>query len=697
MIPTKPLLLTLVLLQVASSAAYARIAFTPAEPFRAANKPDMLATGDFNRDGRADVVVMATASKELDILISAPEGGFVRGTVLPMFITSMNYLVVGDINQDTLDDIVVADKRGPYQKGRIWFLLGRGDGSFRDPYSIEVSNSPFSLVLADLEADGDVDIVFTDKTTQQLYVLINDGGNPPLFTPGGMLALAKKPEELIKGQFRRNGNLDLMALNTGGPKGKDVTFVRNDGVNTPGGPLTLTEAGQFMVGTNPWAMLGADADGDGLTDAVMLNKPTGRYADSQLEFLFTRGNGLFDGPLDVTLPCPELESGFYCYARLNKHNLAAADFDRDGITDYVLTQQKYDIDQKLVTQVFMRVVRGLPNRRFLPKFFINVPAGPYAVAAADFNGDGWPDVVLGTQSDSKVTTYLNVSTTPAGPGEPCIDAEDCQSETCLGGLCCEDICPSPDYTCAVPGFEGECYRLRDNGEVCTYDIECLSAHCTDGVCCDVTSCPEGQRCSICGLEGTCHEPLMPGEPCCDDDLSCDPTYCKGDGISEDHGGCCTDGVCCRQRVCPDGDLCSPPDGFCMEPPTPTPTRTGQGGDCDVDQDCQPGLFCVNGICCNERCKPGYFCSEEQDGVCVKGTSPPTRTPTPTRIPSTTPIIPTPTCPPGFEPSGGLCTSVSRGGGGCAIMPGSPPSTGATLVLLLVPAALWLARRRRRGE
>jgi hypothetical protein len=60
-------------------------------------------------------------------------------------------------------------------------------------------------------------------------------------------------------------------------------------------------------------------------------------------------------------------------------------------------------------------------------------------------------------------------------------------------------------------------------------------------------------------------------------------------------------------------------------------------------------------------------------------------------------VPTATCPPGFQPSGGgQCTSVSRGGG-CAIAPAGSPSAGAALAFALLPAALWVVRRRKRGE
>jgi hypothetical protein len=301
----------------------------------------------------------------------------------------------------------------------------------------------------------------------------------------------------------------------------------------------------------------------------------------------------------------------------------------------------------LFTLVFLQIMGTAAPAKitFIPTQTFTVSQTPDILASGAFNRDGRTGVAVATKSNSGVTTYVDVSTTPAEKGGPCGDFEDCESHVCLGRLCCEHICPSADHTCGVPGFDGESYRLRDNGETCTYDAECLSAHCTDGVCCNVANCPDGERCSICGLEGVCSKPLMPGEYCCDDDLSCTT-------------GFCTDGLCCRVGVCPEGDVCSPPDGFCNEAPSPTPTPAGQGGHCHVERDCQPGLVCENGVCCNEHCRPGYLCSAEQGGICIRGPAPPTRTPRPTEwFPSATPI-PTPTCPPGFIPVGGLCSSAS---------------------------------------
>jgi len=680
----KSLLWALVFFQVASSAAFATISFVPTEPFAVSRRPDLLAAGDFTRDGLADLAVVASASDEVDIVISAPEGGFLRAFVVPLFGTRLDGVAVADLNQDTLADIVLFDQRGGLRVGHIWILLGKGNGTFQDPYQFQVSNSPSSPVLSDFDLDGDVDIAYTDSRQQQLYIYLNDGGNPPLFTLGGMLILAKKPEWLAGGRFNRDVYPDLMALNTGGPRGKDVTFVRNDGVNPGSGFPVFSDGGQFMVGENPWALIGVDVDADEVTDAVMLNNPTGGYSSTDLQVMFSRGNGLFDGPVNTALTCPTLKIGYFCRAGVDKQNLGAGDFDGDGITDFVVTQQEREVQSGIRTRVFARFVRTvMPGPRFLLKSVYDVANQPYALAVGDFGGDEKPDVVIGTRSDSRVTMLINVSTTPRPPGEVCNNDEDCESEVCLDGICCEEVC-APDSTCAVPGHEGECYPLRFNGEVCTYDIECLSNHCTDGVCCDVAECPGGERCSICGLEGTCNEPLMPGEFCCNDDLSCTTNYC-------------TDDVCCRVRICPEGDVCGA-DGFCVTAPTATPTPLPLGEPCDRDEECQSG-YCTDGVCCTvPNCPPGYYCSSLPSalGECVIGTRPPTRTPTPTRIPSVPPTLPTPTCPPGFEPSGGLCTSVSRGGG-CAIDPTGSPGAGAAVAFLLLPAALWLCRRRRRGE
>jgi hypothetical protein len=204
------------------------------------------------------------------------------------------------------------------------------------------------------------------------------------------------------------------------------------------------------------------------------------------------------------------------------------------------------------------------------------------------------------------------------------------------------------------------------GGWCEHGDQCLPGlFCVDRVCCRVESCPEGERCDVFGFEGECHETLSPGK-LCEDNSDCVT-------------GWCVDGACCRVETCPEGNMCSPPDGFCMEPPTPAPTQTGQGVDCEVDRDCEPGLVCVNGVCCNEHCKPGYFCSAENGGVCTRGTPPPARTPTPTGSAS-------------IQPIGGPCANAGDHSG-CAISRGTGGDAGG-LLLLLLGVTLWLFRRLR---
>jgi len=169
--------------------------------------------------------------------------------------------------------------------------------------------------------------------------------------------------------------------------------------------------------------------------------------------------------------------------------------------------------------------------------------------------------------------------------------------------------------------------------------------------------------------------------------------CVGD--EDCKSGFCRDGVCCNED-CGEGKICNAPgfEGICVAF-TPTPTRTqapgtpGPPGDhCIEDADCEPGLFCVNGVCCLfEQCPAGEFCLGAGDDVpgfedaffigrCVSGTRPPTRIPSPT-------------------PTAGQPTIIAkRGGGGCSTGGGAPTNGAKSLVLIaLLPAVLWVRKRR----
>jgi hypothetical protein len=145
--------------------------------------PVGVAVGDFNHDGNLDMVSANEGSFTsnanstsflgfLDVSLGKGNGTFPSTTtyLLPSVIAnqvqqfpSSDSIAVGDLNNDGNLDVVVTTSNSEGH-GYINVFLGQGDGSFKElaPFAIN-SASPGSIVLADLNGDGKLDLVTSGK------------------------------------------------------------------------------------------------------------------------------------------------------------------------------------------------------------------------------------------------------------------------------------------------------------------------------------------------------------------------------------------------------------------------------------------------------------------------------------------------------------------------------------------------------
>lgn len=209
------------------------------------------------------------------------------------------------------------------------------------------------MVAGDLDNDGFLDLAVTTLNNVSVFINRKDGTFlPPRTYDGG-----NWPVSLTPGDFNADGFLDLVAVtNVNGTSAVSMLFNRGDGSFQP--PVT------FPAGKTPNEALVGDLDNDGSLDLAVAN------SDSFSIFL-NRGDGTFLPQVMYEVPGMSIA--------------ALADFDRNGSLDLAATNNGLGTVGILFNQ---------GDGTFQSPITYAADVGASSVAAADYNGDGAPDLAI---------------------------------------------------------------------------------------------------------------------------------------------------------------------------------------------------------------------------------------------------------------------------------------------------------------
>ncbi len=397
--------------------------------------PSSIAAGDFNGDGKIDLVsVNGAGGTPLNVFMGNGDGTFGAPIDVPS-VYDPDYVAVGDFNGDGKDDLIVSANDS---RGLSGVQLSTGGGSFTVPVQYAVLSQPTRIYLEDLNGDKRMDWVSISNGSEQFSVVLGTGtgGFPAAIDSFSTPNDAGATDAIVAADFNQDGNLDYATVgwdiyypglnismgdgaghfdvpvhytagnnpnalvagnflkgNIKGNKYPDIAVLdQSDGMVTVllnNGDGTLGTPQSYPVGAGGGAIQTGDFNGDGILDLIVTNS-----GDGTVSVLLGNGDGTFQ---------PQVVSP----SQPGANYLAVGDFDGDGVLDVAVT---YWGDPDI------EVMLGNGDGSFQAP--VSVPGLPPAcgLAAGDLNHDGRTDLVLcsgnipnGTGGSGGAAIYLNNS------------------------------------------------------------------------------------------------------------------------------------------------------------------------------------------------------------------------------------------------------------------------------------------------
>ena len=338
-------------------------------------RPAGVATGDFNHDGNADIVVGQQDDSSISVLLSNGDGTFQPAVAYTVGAQPVS-ITVADVNRDGHPDLLVAEEAGTAAGSTLntlGVLLGNGDGTFQPDVSYPEGRGPRAVVAGDFNGDGLLDAAIVNYGFGSLVVLPGRGDGS-FDTPGKVdTRRMNTPVAIAAGDFNHDRRLDVAISSLGGRSPVSVRLGKGD--STFRAPLTL----DAIQGQQALAV--ADLNGDGNLDVV-----AGTDNSFYLATFLGNGDGTFQ-------PILKYFGTVYPLA------LAIADFDGDGKDDVAL------IDGFVENTV--SVLSGNGDGTFATAQSYSTGSSPVEVAVGDFNHDGRPDLVVSNKDDGTVSVLIN--------------------------------------------------------------------------------------------------------------------------------------------------------------------------------------------------------------------------------------------------------------------------------------------------
>jgi len=290
------------------------------------------------------------------------------------FVPMPKELTTGRINSDGFVDIVAAVPSGRIPEGFVT-VTSNGSGGFNTPVYYEASQQTFDVAIADLDNDGDGDVITLANSSAAVTVHENPGDGAFRVLP--RYEVASLSDAVESADIDNDGDIDIVVNGELDIASNDplLKILKNNGDGTFAPAIDYTPSRNFAD------MKLRDINGDGFVDLIFA--PDGNFPSYHFGTALNNGNGTF-APTVVT-------NVFAC----GEGTIDAADLDHDGDLDIVLTEE--ETCPGINARIF--IFRNDGNQNFVRMPDIDLGGQlPHGLVLADVTGDGNIDIITALSS-----------------------------------------------------------------------------------------------------------------------------------------------------------------------------------------------------------------------------------------------------------------------------------------------------------
>jgi uncharacterized repeat protein (TIGR01451 family) len=342
-----------------------------------------VAVGDFNNDGKADLVVTDLSSSSLAVLLGSGDGTFRPGVSYDAGLNPTS-IAVGDFNGDGKMDLAVGNATGETNNG-VCVLLGNGDGTFQTAVNYPTGADVYSVAVGDFNEDGLADLVVANGGSNTVSILLGKGDGT--FQAPVNYAIPN-PQSIAVGDFNKDGKADLAV---------GLYYTNQVSVMLGNGDGTFQSGVNYGTGQEPTAVVVADLNGDGAPDIALSDQNS-----NDVSILLGNGDGTFKNMVSYAVGD-------------GPGSLAVIDLNGDGRPDLAFGGLGGNLT----------VLLGSGDGSFGMPLKFQTGSNLWPVVAGDFNGDGKADlavgkyvggvfIFLGSLLETSTTTLVQPNTMPYG-------------------------------------------------------------------------------------------------------------------------------------------------------------------------------------------------------------------------------------------------------------------------------------------